>query len=74
MSDPPCANSQEIDEYLKDLEVEIYVTNLDLDFGDWDKYGAEPLGVYESKISSTLLDEMKTTTEYMDMQLNTVDT
>ena len=41
--DPDCAGETEIDKYIEDLEVEIYITDQSLDFIDEAKYYKKPL-------------------------------
>ena len=41
--DPDCAGKTEINEYIEDLEVEIFITNQNLDFIDEAKYYKKPL-------------------------------
>lgn len=54
-----CAPKHEIDEYIKDLEVEAIVINKRMNFK---KFGEEPTFIYQNTIASTLLDQEKSTT------------
>ena len=65
----PCKNNEAIEDYLEDIEVEIYVTNLKIDYA---KYTDAPTFAVQQYVSSTLLDQKFVQTDYVNIQYNGV--
>ena len=66
-----CASEEEIDEYISDLEVSVYVMNQIIDFTI---YGREPTFSIQQYLGSTLLNKNFVMIDDISLELNTVDT
>jgi hypothetical protein len=67
-----CATPEEIEEYVRDIEVETFVTNQQLDFliyGD-----VEPTVAIQQFWGSRLLDPLYTYTDFLSLAVNEVKT
>jgi hypothetical protein len=65
-----CASSSEIDEYISDLEVSMYVINQIVDFSI---YGREPTFSVQRYLGSTLLDKNFVMVDEIELELNKIE-
>ena len=69
-SEKDCASSEEIDEYILDLEISIHVVHQIIDFSI---YGREPTFSIHKYLGSTLLEKDYVITDELDLSLNTIE-
>ena len=70
--DPKCHSKEDIDRYVKDLEVEIIVVNKQMNFDQID--GTEPTFTTQSTLGSSLLHDELASTNNLYLEYNWVET
>ena len=66
-----CATTEEIEEYVRDIEVEMFLTNQQLDFLI---YEGEPTVAIQQFWGSRLIDPLYTYTDFLSLAVNEITT